>query len=263
MNPGWRPWFARGGLPLAWLWCALAGAAPVAGNQEVASLPHDPDAFTQGLVFSAGKLYESTGRYGRSSLRRLDPASGRVEQLLPLAPRLFGEGLTDWGDRLIQLTWREGVGLIRARDDFAPLGEFALPGEGWGITHDGRRWILSDGSASLTVLDPVSRRVLRTVAVQDAGRPVSRLNELEYVRGEVWANIWHSDLIARISPASGAVLGYLDLGGLRPATATDPEAVLNGIAYDAAGDRLFVTGKLWSRLYLIRVTEPAWGGAGE
>lgn len=232
----------------------LADSAPLIGYRVVASYPHDPSAFTQGLIFIDGKLYESTGNYGRSSLRRVDLETGRVEQEIRLAPNLFGEGLMYWRGRLVQLTWRERLGIIYDAKTFERLETFQYQGEGWGLTHDGQHWIMSDGTDELRFLDPETRNVVRRLKVRAGKRPVHRLNELEYIDGEIWANIWRSDQIARISPISGAVTAVLDLTTLYPADErVSPEAVLNGIAYDAATNRLFVTGKYWPRLYEIQV----------
>ena len=243
------------------LWCAaafaLAGAprAPVEGYEVLASWPHDPQAFTQGLLYADGRLYESTGRYGESSLRLVEIESGRVLRRRDLPRRYFGEGIALLGGKIFLLTWRSNRGFVYARDTFARIGAFTYEGEGWGLTTDGRRLILSDGSHELRFLDPETFRVERRLPVQDGGRPVVHLNELEYVQGEIYANVWGNDAIARIDPATGDVRGWIDLSGLYAAAGAG--AVLNGIAYDAAGDRLFVTGKLWSRLFQIRVRPAA------
>lgn len=232
-------------------------SAPIYGYRVVASYPHDPSAFTQGLVFIDGALYEGTGNYGASVLRRVALTTGVVEQETRLGATLFGEGVTDWKDQLIQLTWREGIGLVHDRKTLQTLQTFPLGGEGWGITHDQHRLIMSDGSAWLHFLDPASRRPVGQVQVRDGESPLDRLNELEFIGGEVWANIWKSDVIARIAPDTGQVTGYIDLSGLWPAAERpDSEAVLNGIAFDAATGRLFVTGKYWPRLYEIQVEPP-------
>jgi len=226
---------------------------PRFGYRILASYPHDPNAFTQGLIYVDGQLFEGTGHYyGQSSLRRVDLETGRVEQETRLSPRLFGEGITLWRNRLIQLTWREHLAIVYDRDSFARLETFRYEGEGWGLTHDARHWIMSDGTQVLRFLDPESHQVVRRLSVLDQGRPVRDLNELEYIQGEVWANLWKRDLIARIDPETGAVRSYLDLSGLAP-DGLGREAVLNGIAYDAANGRLFVTGKYWPRLYQIEV----------
>lgn len=241
---------------LVMLWCGLvlADSAPVLGYRVVASYPHDPTAFTQGLIFIDGKLYESTGHYGRSTLRRVDLETGRVEQEIRLASNLFGEGLMDWRGCLVQLTWRERLGIIYDSKTFEQLEIFQYQGEGWGLTHDERRWIMSDGTDELRFIDPETRAVTRRLPVRDGLRPVRWLNELEYIDGAIWANVWRSDQIVRISPISGAVTAVLDLTTLYPADERlSPEAVLNGIAHDAATGRLFVTGKYWPRLYAIQI----------
>ena len=234
------------------LWCSvcLADSAPTLSFRVVASYPHDPNAFTQGLIFIDGKLYESTGHYGRSTVRRVDLETGRVEQDIRLAPNLFGEGLMYWHGRLVQLTWREQIGIIYDAKTFERLETFQYQGEGWGLTHDGQHWIMSDGSDELRFLDPETRRVVRRLKVRDGRQAVRRLNELEYIDGEIWANVWQTDRIVRISPESGSVIAVVDLGTLYPADErVSPEAVLNGIAHDAVTGRLFVTGKYWPRLY--------------
>ena len=229
-------------------------AADVASYQIVHAYPHDPRAFTQGLVFVDGHLYESTGLNGRSSLRLVDLNTGRVLQKYDLPQQFFAEGLTDWGSTLIQLTWQAHKAFVYDRFTFTLLKTFSYGGEGWGITHDATHLIMSDGSSYLRVLDPKTFRPLRRLHVIDDGKPVEELNELEYVRGEIYANIWHSDRIARISPSTGRVLGWIDLRGIIDKNQlTDPDAVLNGIAYDAATNRLLVTGKLWPKLFEIRV----------
>jgi len=240
--------------------CLGERAAPAAdaGYRVVRSYPHDAKAFTQGLVFADGHLYESTGLEGRSSLRMVDLETGRVLQELPVPRPYFAEGLTTWGSTLVQLTWQSETAFIYDRFSFRKLRTQSYQGQGWGLTSDGKTLILSDGTAQLRFLDPATFRELRTVTVKDHGRPVAQLNELEMVKGEIYANVWHTDRIARISPATGKVLGWIDLRGLLPqAERTDPEAVLNGIAYDAAHDRLFVTGKLWPRLFEIKVLRAA------
>jgi glutamine cyclotransferase len=228
--------------------------APVYGYRVVREYPHDPSAFTQGLVYADGHLYESTGLKGASSLRQIDLETGRVIRRRALRPDEFGEGLTDWDGRLLQLTWTGMRGFIYERPSLAVCGTFRYAGEGWGLTHDGRRLILSDGTAMLRFLDPETFREIGRLPVHDEGRAVPRLNELEYVRGEVYANVWQSDRVARISPETGAVLGWIDLTGLLSAgDLSHPVDVLNGIAYDPGGERLFVTGKWWPKLFEIIV----------
>jgi glutamine cyclotransferase len=184
----------------------------------------------------------------------VDLETGRVLQSQPVDSKYFAEGLTDWGSTLVQLTWESHVGFVYDRFSFRVVRTFSFSGEGWGLTQDGKSLILSDGSDGLRFFDPATFREVRRIAVKDHGKPVREINELEYIHGEIYANIWHSDRIARISPATGKVLGWIDLTGLLPATEhSSPEAVLNGIAYDSAHDRLFVTGKLWPKLFEIQV----------
>ena len=246
--------FACTAIALAIPACAQS-AVPIDTFQVVHVYPHDPNAFTQGLVYVDGHLYESTGRSGQSSVRMVDVESGRVLQRYDLPSECFGEGLTDWGSQLIQLTWTSGKGFVYDRSSFKLLRSFGYQGEGWGLTHDEKSLILSDGKPTLRFLDPETFRVTRRLDVIDEhGRPVENLNELEFIRGEVFANIWHEDRIARISPRTGRVLGWVDMSGLREqAGASGPEAVLNGIAYDAKTGRIFVTGKLWPRLFEIKI----------
>lgn len=216
--------------------------------------PHDPDAFTQGLVYLDGLLYESTGLYGESSLRKVVLETGEVLQQVNLAPAYFAEGLTNWEDSLVQLSWRERTGWVYDLADFSLRDQFSYPTEGWGLTQDGERLIMSDGSAYLYDLDPETFEVLDSVLVIDDGVAVERLNELEYIRGEVFANIWQTESIIRIDPDTGEVVGWIDLSGILPADArTDQTDVLNGIAYDAGLDRLFITGKRWPHVYEIRL----------
>jgi glutaminyl-peptide cyclotransferase len=220
----------------------------------VHTYPHDPHAFTQGLVFVDGSLYESTGLNGQSSLRMVDLETGRVLQSQSVDSKYFAEGLTAWGSTLVQLTWESHVALVYDRFSFRALRTFSYSGEGWGLTQDGKSLVLSDGSDTLRFFDPATFREVRRVSVMDHGKSVTELNELEFVHGEIYANIWHSDRIARIAPATGKVLGWIDLKGLLSAgERTNPEAVLNGIAYDSVHDRLFVTGKLWPELFEIQV----------
>jgi glutamine cyclotransferase len=227
---------------------------PVYGYEVVHSYPHDPAAFTQGLAFADGVLYEGTGLYGESTLRQVDLETGSVLQSRSLPPQYFGEGIAVYGDRIVQLTWRSRVGFVYDRRSFGPIHQFAYRTEGWGLTHDGRRLILSDGTATLYVLDPQTYEVSSSLQVRDRQSPVSMLNELEYVEGEIYANVWQTDRIARISPATGRVLGWIDLTGLLKAEDLQrPADVLNGIAYDSVGRRLFVTGKWWPRLFEIRL----------
>ena len=223
--------------------------------QIVHIYPHDADAFTQGLAYTNGYLYESTGREGKSSVRKVDLASGQVIERYDLAKEYFGEGLTIWGTDLVQLTWTSETGFVYDRLSFALKRTFHYTGEGWGLANDGKQLIMSDGSPTLRFLDPTSFQEVKRISVTDArGAKIKNLNELEFIRGEIYANIWYSDHIVRISPQTGKVLGCIDLTGLmgksRP---MDADAVLNGIAYDSASDRLFVTGKLWPNLFEIKL----------
>jgi len=233
---------------------ALAQRAPVQTYEVVASFPHDPRAFTQGLFFQDGLLYESTGLNGRSGIRKVDPATGAVVQKRDLDARYFGEGIVAWKDRLIELTWRDGVGFIYDLNSFEPKSKFEYRGEGWALTHDGQRIIMSDGTAELRFLDPDTLKETGRLKITDGGGEVTNINEIEWIEGEVWANIWQTDWIARIDPQTGKVKAWIDMTGLLPmADRTGREDVLNGIAYDAAAKRVLVTGKLWPKLYEIRV----------
>jgi glutaminyl-peptide cyclotransferase len=229
--------------------------APVHGYTLVATFPHDTTAFTQGLVFHGGELYESTGLNGESSLRRVDLKTGRTLQRIDVPREYFAEGLALVGDELLQLTWQHGLGFVYDRATFTQKRTFRYHGEGWGIAYDGRsQLVMSNGSDTLTFLDPNTLAPGRSLRVHDAGRPVGNLNELEWVEGEIWANVWMTDRLARIAPATGVVTGWIDLSSLYPAAERVPPAdVLNGIAYDPATRRIFVTGKKWPRLYEIRV----------
>jgi len=224
------------------------------GFVVVRTYPHDANAFTQGLIYLDGHLYESTGLNGRSSVRMEDLATGRVLQKYDLPPQYFGEGLTDWGSTLIQLTWQAHEGFVYDRFSFKLQSTFSYEGEGWGLTHDATNLIISDGTSYLRFLDPRSFREVRRVQVTDeAGRAVDKLNELEYVHGEIYANIWQTDRIARISSRTGKILGWIDLSGILDKQDREGADVLNGIAYDSSGGRLFVTGKLWPKLFEIRI----------
>ena len=216
--------------------------------------PHDPRAYTQGLLYTDGHLYESTGLNGRSSLRMDDLTTGRVLQSAPVPSQYFAEGLAAWGSMLVQLTWESHIAFVYDRFSFRLLHTFRYDGEGWGLTQDGKYLILSDGTATIRFFDPANFHEVRRIVVKDRGAQVTDLNELEYIHGQIYANVWHTDRIARISPATGQVLDWIDLTGLLPENQrSDPEAVPNGIAYDAAHDRLFVTGKLWPTLFEIKV----------
>ena len=250
---------------VAILLCAVAspviGTAPVPERSQsfeiVHTYPHDANAFTQGLIYVEGHLYESTGLNGRSSLRMVDLSTGNVLQKHDLPAEYFGEGLTDWGSTLIQLTWTSHLALVYDRFSFSPQRSFAYEGEGWGLTHDATQLIMSDGSSYLRFLDPKALRVKRRLhVVDDTGHGIENLNELEYIRGEIYANVWQTDDIVRISPRTGKILGRIDLRGLIDKRELHSDgAVLNGIAYDSAHDRIFVTGKLWPKLFEIKIVD--------
>ena len=236
---------------------ARASAGPALyGYTVVRSYPHDPQAFTQGLEYVDGFLYESTGLIGRSGIRKVNLATGEVLQVQPLDARHFGEGITVWKNRIVQLTWQSEIGFVYDRQTFKQQRTFQYSGEGWGLTHDGTRLIMSDGSASGTLrfMDPDTLRQVGTLVVRDGTAPVAHLNELEYVKGQIYANVWQTERLAIIAPKTGKVTGWVDLRGLLDPREAGNVDVLNGIAYDAAGDRLFVTGKLWPRIFEIRLT---------
>ncbi len=231
---------------------ALLASTPY---EVLGSYPHDPQAFLQGLVWHDGGFYESTGLHGRSSLRRVAFPSGEVVQQVELPDQYFGEGLALVGERLVQLTWRSKRGFVYDRATFALLGDFPYETEGWGLTYDGLSLIMSDGTDVLTFLDSDSYQPTRTLSVTLDGRPLQALNELEWIEGEIWANVWQTDLLVRIDPSTGRVTAVVDLAGLLPVDQrTGQEDVLNGIAYDPVGRRIFVGGKLWPRLFEIRVS---------
>lgn len=218
--------------------------------------PHDPAAFTEGLVFADGVLYEGTGLHGSSSLRQVELATGSVLEEYRLPAQYFGEGITLWNDALIQITYQSHLGFVYEKAGFALRREFSYPTEGWGITHDGEHLIMSDGTATLYFLDPESLEPVKQLEVTDRGTSIAQLNELEYVQGTIYANVWPTNRIAMISPETGDIVGWIDLTGLLSAEyRLQPVDVLNGIAYDAVQDRLFVTGKYWPKLFEIELVE--------
>jgi glutamine cyclotransferase len=239
-------------------WAQLHGrSAPASPKFKVVAVyPHDPNAFTQGLAIAGGQLYEGTGLYGQSTIRKVDLATGRVEKQRSINATYFGEGIAILDGHLYELTWQNGLGIVYDLATFNQQRTFQYTGEGWGLTQDGKQLILSDGSSKLRFLDPQTFAVVREIEVRDHGQPIAKLNELEYVDGEIWSNVWYDDRIARISPATGEVLGWIDLAALYPKSARGSEAVLNGIAYDSAAKRLFVTGKNWPQLYEIQILRP-------
>jgi glutamine cyclotransferase len=237
--------------PPEWTQTRTAARAFVSKGRVVHVYPHDPEAFTQGLVYLDGFLYEGTGLNGRSSIRKVRLENGEVLQIQSLDPQYFGEGIAVRGDTIYELTWQSEIGFLYDRATFKRKGTFNYRGEGWGLTHDGQRLIMSDGTAFLRFLDPTTLKELSRLRVKDGGMPVGNLNELEYVKGEIFANVWQTQRIARIAPKTGLVTGWIELGGLLTPREAQAADVLNGIAYDASGDRLFVTGKLWPKLFEI------------
>jgi glutamine cyclotransferase len=220
--------------------------------EVVKSYPHDTQAFTEGLFLDGGTLFESTGEEGTSGIRKVNLDTGEVTAQAPLSPPYFGEGIIGWKDRIYQLTWKDQKGFIYDRATLTPLGEFAYKGEGWGMTHNGKSVIMSDGTATLRFLDPETMAQQSTLAVTANGCAVKELNELEWIdRARSGPNIWRTDLIARIDPASGKVKSFVDVSALGPPTPSEDE-VPNGIAYDASGKRIFVTGKMWPQLYEVK-----------
>ena len=246
--------------------CQKLGQSPTVAEERnkvcnykvVATYPHDPKAFTQGLIYDRGDLYESTGLNGQSTIRKVDLETGEVLEVNSLADRYFGEGATIWQDRLIQLTWVSKTGFVYDKETLEEIATFEYPTQGWGLTHNGKELIMSDGSNVLYFLDPDTFEIVRQIEVTENDTPVTKLNELEFIDGEVWANIWTSDRLVRIDPETGSIKGWIDLTGIyEPQAADRQNAVLNGIAYDEKEDRLFVTGKLWSKLFEIDTVCPS------
>ncbi len=242
--PGFAPWKQSAGADL-----------PMFGYQLVRVYPHDPKAFTQGLQYVNGVLYEGTGQVGESSIRKVELATGKVLQHRDVPAPHFGEGITVWENDFIELTWQTHVAFVYDRVTFQPKKQFTYPGEGWGLTQDATSLYMSDGTDQLRVLDPTTFTEKRRIKVTAAGAPLRNLNELEYVRGEIFANIWQTDYIARIAPDTGKVSGYIDLRGLLTPAERAKTDVLNGVAYDAEHDRLFVTGKWWPKLFEVKLVK--------
>ena len=234
----------------------LVSAVPIHSYEVVHSFPHDPGAFTQGLQYHDGHLYESTGLRGRSSLRQVELETGRVLRRVNLPDRYFGEGLAIVGNRIYQLTWKSETGFIFDLETFQRIGQFAYEGEGWGLAYDGTHLIMSAGTSRLRFMDPDGFNVVRTLEITADGVPVENLNELAWIEGTIWANLFRTDRLALIDPVSGEVRAWVDLAGILDRRhVTGPVDVLNGIAYDAGSGRIFVTGKWWPRLFEIRVVE--------
>ena len=220
----------------------------------VTAYPHDKAAFTQGLVIQKGQMYEGTGQKGLSTLRKVDFKTGTVEVSVPLDARFFGEGITILDGKVYQLTWQNNIGVIDDLETMRAESTFKYTGEGWGLTHNGKQLILSDGSAFIRFLDPKTFKMVRQIQVRDEKKNrIKSLNELEYINGEIWANIWYEDRVARISPSDGQVLGWIDMSNLFPQATRDREAVLNGIAYDEESKKIYVTGKNWPNLFEIEI----------
>ena len=230
-----------------------SASIPIYSYKIMQTYHHDPSAFTQGLVYDDGVFYEGTGEYGQSTLRRVCLENGSVLQQTKLANSLFGEGVAVWKDRLIQLTWQSGLGLVYGKENLTEVGHFSYRTEGWGLTSDGRQLIMSDGTETLHFLDPETYRERGQIPVKYNGTPVVGLNELEYINGLIYANLWPTNWIAIILPETGDVVGAVDLGGILPKRDARGVDVLNGIAYDPEGGRLFVTGKLWPKLFQIEL----------
>jgi glutamine cyclotransferase len=231
---------------------APAEPAPVRyGYRIVQTYPHDSRAFTQGLFYLNGHLYESTGQVGESTIRKVHFEDGRVLQSVPIPPGLFGEGITNWNNEIVSITWQGGQGFRWNLTTLQRTGEWRYSGEGWGLTQNGTDIIMSDGSSALRFLDPATLEERRRITVTLQGEPIDQLNELEWVNGEIYANVWQTPRIVRIDPTTGRVTGVIDLGALAAQNGDNRDSVLNGIAYDPQHDRLFVTGKYWPRLYEI------------
>ena len=233
---------------------SLKTGSPVSSVAVVNVYPHDAANFTQGLFFHEGFFYESTGLHGKSFLYRKDVTTGKTLQKVNMGQEYFGEGIALLRNKIYQLTWKNGIVFVYDRQTFRRIGRMKYEGEGWGLTSDGRYLMMSDGSSTITFRDPYSFQAVRKIEVLDGNRPVDRLNELEFIEGEIWAHIFTEDLIARISPQSGRVKGWIDLSVLRSYLPRNAQVdVINGLAYDAKGNRIFVTGKFWPNVFEIRV----------
>jgi glutaminyl-peptide cyclotransferase len=236
-------------------WQQAPGNMPIYGFERVRVYPHDPRAFTQGLQYLDGFLYEGTGQVGESQIRKVELETGKVLRKRDVPRPHFGEGITVWKNKLIELTWQTNVAFVYDKETFEPRGQFKYAGEGWGLTQDSTQLYMSDGSDEIRVLDPETFAERKRIKVTALGAPVKNLNELEWVKGELFANIWQTDHIVRIAPASGKVTGYIDLSGLLSNGERADTDVLNGIAHDATHDRLFVTGKWWPKLFEIKLVK--------
>ncbi|MFL6414964.1 MAG: glutaminyl-peptide cyclotransferase [Bryobacteraceae bacterium] len=237
--------------------CACASPPPSEVPHYTAKIvhayPHDSSAFTEGLFYLNGELYESTGLEGQSSLRRVRLETGEVLQKYELPDSYFGEGIVNWKNQILQLTWQTQIGFVYDLKTFEKNKEFHYPGEGWALTQDGRRLIMDDGTAQIRFWNPESLQETGRITVTDRDQPIKNLNELEWVEGEIFANVWGTTYIARINPENGKVVGWIDLSGIESGADPNTDSVLNGIAYDAKSRRLFVTGKHWPKLFEIRL----------
>jgi glutaminyl-peptide cyclotransferase len=232
----------------------VAMAAPIYSYKVIARYPHSTDSYTEGFFYLDGMFYEGTGKTGRSAVLVIEPKTGRIVQRRDLAPEYFGEGIVDWGPNIYEWTWMSNVCFVYNRASLRPVKQFTYSGEGWGMTRTAKELITSDGTATLRFRDPNTFKETHHIVVKEGNIRVDRLNELEFIRGEIYANIWHSDMIVRISPQDGHVIAWIDLTGLLPSDQkADAESVLNGIAYDAEHDRIFVTGKQWPAVFEIKV----------
>jgi glutaminyl-peptide cyclotransferase len=234
-----------------------SAAVPTYGYEVVNTYKHDPKAFTQGLVFHEGFLYESTGQLEESTLRKVELETGKVLQKLDLPPDVFGEGMTILNGKVYQISWKNGRAWQYNLEDFKLIKEFQYAGEGWGLTHDGKNLLMSDGTHIIRVINPENFETIRTIIVfRENGLPLMQLNELEWVKGEIWANVWQDSKVARINPENGKILGWIDFTEMTKSEVRDPgNDVLNGIAYDEKTDRIFITGKLWKKLFEIKLKE--------
>ncbi len=235
-----------------------AGPAPVLGYRVVGRYPHLKSSYTEGFFYLDGLFYEGTGREGQSAVLAIQPETGKVVRRVLLADEYFGEGIVDWGPEIYEWTWTSKICFVYDRASFRLLRKLTYDGEGWGMTRTATQIVTSDGSSNLTFRDPATFAKVRVITVHDGLANIEKLNELEFIHGEIWANVWHADRIARISPEDGRVVAWIDLTGLLPESQkVDGESVLNGIAYDAAKDRIFVTGKQWPTVFQIKVNEKA------
>ncbi len=261
-------WTTFGKIPGRWsriapsisllLWAAACFAAPVAGYKIVAKYPHSTGSYTEGFFYLDGLFYEGTGLTGHSAVMAIQPETGQVLQRVNLPPQYFGEGIVDWGPNLYEWTWQSHVCFVYDRFSLRLIKQFYYTGEGWGMTRTAKEIITSDGSSTLRFRDPATFNEIRHIVVNDGGLPIDELNELEFIKGEIYANVWHTERIARISPRDGHVIGWIDLSGLLPDDQKiNAESVLNGIAYDAKRDRLFVTGKQWPAVFEIKLVDRA------